>query len=59
MLITKELNRYCLEHLAGYKAPKAYLVLEDFPRNAIGKIGKGQIQKWLTDYVKRHGQDII
>ncbi|WNZ88896.1 long-chain-fatty-acid--CoA ligase FadD [Streptococcus iniae] len=56
---SKELNRYCLEHLAGYKAPKAYLVLEDFPRNAIGKIDKGQIQKWLTDYVKRHGQDII
>ncbi|MGT2932934.1 long-chain-fatty-acid--CoA ligase FadD [Streptococcus catagoni] len=45
------LNRYCLEHLAGYKVPKAYIVLDDFPRNAIGKIDKMQLKKMLNDAV--------
>ncbi|PNY20823.1 Long-chain-fatty-acid--CoA ligase [Streptococcus parauberis] len=49
----KEITRYCLEHLAGYKVPKAYLLLDEFPRNAIGKIDKLAIQKLLNQVLSK------
>lgn len=48
----KVLNHYCMDHLAGYKTPKAYLILDDFPRNAIGKVDKLALQKMINDNVE-------
>jgi len=35
---------FCKKHLAGYKCPKEVLVLDQLPRNAMGKIQKGVFQ---------------
>jgi len=35
---------FCKKHLAGYKCPKEVLVLDQLPRNAMGKIPKGVFQ---------------
>ena len=32
-----ELNRYCVEHL-GIRAPKIFIVVDQMPRNAMGKV---------------------
>lgn len=35
-----ELERACRDALAGYKCPKAYEIVDDLPRNAMGKVDK-------------------
>lgn len=37
---TGELDRACRQALAGYKCPKAYELIDELPRNAMGKIDK-------------------
>ncbi len=34
------LNSWCRQHLAAYKIPKSFHIVEDFPRTAAGKIRK-------------------
>lgn len=34
---------YCREHLANFKVPRAVVLIEDFPRNAAGKILKREL----------------
>ena len=35
-----ELDRACRLALAGYKCPKGYEIVDELPRNAMGKIDK-------------------
>lgn len=38
---------FCRERLAGYKCPKAVFVVDDFPRNAMGKVQKAKLRSAL------------
>lgn len=37
------LNEYAISKLAGYKTPKKYIQLNEFPKNSVGKIDKIQL----------------
>lgn len=39
------LTTWCREHLAAYKIPKTFSVVEDFPRTAAGKVQKHILRK--------------
>ena len=39
----EELTRYCKEHLASYKTPKAFAFVEALPRTGLGKIDRGKL----------------
>jgi acyl-CoA synthetase (AMP-forming)/AMP-acid ligase II len=47
----EELNRFCRERLAGFKCPRAYDVVDDLGRNAMGKVNKKALKQryWPTD----------
>ena len=36
------------EQLAPYKRPKHLLMVEEFPRNAMGKVQKATLRKWVS-----------
>ncbi len=38
---------FCREHLAGYKAPRRVLFVDEFPANALGKIQKAKLREGL------------
>ena len=40
----KALDALCREHLAGYKVPRSYDIVEDVGRNAMGKINKRKLR---------------
>jgi acyl-CoA synthetase (AMP-forming)/AMP-acid ligase II len=42
--VRPELERLCHEHLAGYKQPKDYLLINALPRNAMGKVLKRELR---------------
>jgi acyl-CoA synthetase (AMP-forming)/AMP-acid ligase II len=42
---SEEIIRYCKEHLASYKCPKQVYVIDQIPRNTMGKIQKNILQK--------------
>ncbi|SFR68267.1 long-chain acyl-CoA synthetase [Marinobacter daqiaonensis] len=46
----EELIEYCREHLAGFKVPKAIVVVEEFPRTGTGKIQKHMIRKGMEGH---------
>lgn len=46
----QELIDHCREHLAGFKVPKAIVIVEEFPRTGTGKIQKHVIRKGMEDY---------
>ncbi|MFC4353327.1 long-chain fatty acid--CoA ligase [Fodinicurvata halophila] len=39
------LDAYCREHLAGYRIPKRFFVVEDFPRTPAGKVQKHMLRE--------------
>ena len=41
----EELIRFCRERLAPYKTPKSIVFKNDLPRNAMGKVQKGELRK--------------
>ena len=43
-----QLAALCAEHLASYKIPDEWLFLEDFPRNAMGKIVKPRLRELIA-----------
>jgi len=47
----EELDRFCREHLAGYKCPRSYDVVDDVGRNAMGKVNKRELRRryWPTE----------
>jgi acyl-CoA synthetase (AMP-forming)/AMP-acid ligase II len=42
---TESLKAYCQEHLAGYKVPQLYEIVEALPRNPSGKLLKPELRK--------------
>jgi malonyl-CoA/methylmalonyl-CoA synthetase len=46
---SEEIIRYCKEHLAGYKCPKQVYLIDQIPRNTMGKIQKNILQKKYSD----------
>ena len=40
-----ELDAWIKENIAPYKRPRKYLVVEDLPRNAMGKVVKSEVKK--------------
>ena len=45
-----EIQQLCTEKLAPYKRPRHVVYVEDFPRNAMGKVQKAKIR----DSVQKH-----
>lgn len=47
----EELDAYARQHLAGYKVPRSYDIVEDLGRNAMGKVNKRNLRRpyWPTD----------
>jgi acyl-CoA synthetase (AMP-forming)/AMP-acid ligase II len=43
-----ELRDWCKSHLAGYKVPKTFTVLEEFPMLPIGKVDKQALKKMVA-----------
>lgn len=39
------LDAYCREHLARYKVPRRYLVVDDLPRSSVGKLLRSELRK--------------
>lgn len=46
----EELIARCAARLAPYKVPKAVFLVEDLPRNSMGKVVKGELAKKLPPY---------
>ncbi|CAH1690857.1 Long-chain fatty acid--CoA ligase [Hyphomicrobiales bacterium] len=45
----EELDALCLEHIARFKRPKAYRLIEALPKNNYGKILKTELRQKLAD----------
>jgi len=43
-LSAEELTAYCREHLANFKVPREFVITEDLPRNAMGKVLKKDLR---------------
>ena len=41
----KELNKWLREKMAAYKTPRKYLLVDELPRNAMGKVTKNDVKK--------------
>jgi long-chain acyl-CoA synthetase len=41
----KELQRWCREHIAGYKVPRHIRVIDALPRNPTGKVMRRELKK--------------
>jgi fatty-acyl-CoA synthase len=39
----EELRMHCYDHLARFKVPKAFHILEELPRNSMGKVVKSEL----------------
>jgi len=48
-VVADELQRFCREHMAGYKAPKFVEVVEQLPKNASGKILKRELRERFAE----------
>ncbi|PSL03783.1 acyl-CoA synthetase [Cecembia rubra] len=42
---TEVLNQWIREKMPAYKTPRKYLIVEDLPRNAMGKVTKNELKK--------------
>lgn len=42
---TKNLNTWLRERMPAYKTPRSYKILEELPRNAMGKVTKNELKK--------------
>ena len=42
---TEELNKWLRERMAAYKTPRKYLLVDELPRNAMGKVTKNDVKK--------------
>ena len=43
-----ELNKWLRERMASYKTPRKYLVVDELPRNAMGKVTKNDVKKMFV-----------
>jgi malonyl-CoA/methylmalonyl-CoA synthetase len=46
-LDTAQVNQWLRTQMAAYKTPKKYIILNELPRNAMGKVIKGDVKKLL------------
>ncbi|WP_026951742.1 acyl-CoA synthetase [Algoriphagus mannitolivorans] len=44
----KALNHWMREQMPAYKTPRKYIILEDLPRNAMGKVVKNDLKKLFS-----------
>jgi malonyl-CoA/methylmalonyl-CoA synthetase len=44
-LDTKNLNSWLREQMPAYKTPRKYMILDELPRNAMGKVVKNELKK--------------
>jgi long-chain acyl-CoA synthetase len=44
-----ELDELCLSHLARFKRPRGYRIVEELPKSAYGKVLKTELRKMLSD----------
>jgi acyl-CoA synthetase (AMP-forming)/AMP-acid ligase II len=44
----KDLDLFCLEHIARFKRPKRYVFVEELPKNATGKVLKRELRERIT-----------
>ena len=44
-----DLDRFCLKHIARFKRPKRYHVVEALPKNNYGKVLKTELRAWLDE----------
>jgi len=42
-LDVEEIRRLCLDRLAGYKIPVAFTIVDELPRNSVGKLMRERI----------------
>jgi O-succinylbenzoic acid--CoA ligase len=47
-LTATELERYCVERLAGYKIPKTFHFVDELPRNASNKLLRRELKEWAV-----------
>ena len=47
---SEKLRAYAKERLAPYKVPKDILLVDDLPRNAMGKVTKPAIQELFVQH---------
>jgi fatty-acyl-CoA synthase len=40
----EELRDHCRAHLARFKVPKSFRVVDELPRNSLGKIQKSELE---------------
>ena len=50
----KELRDYLSAHVAHYKVPRRFLVLDELPRNPTGKIMKKELRKQYAEKEQAH-----
>ena len=43
----KELDLFCLEHIARFKRPKRYVFVDELPKNATGKVLKRELRELI------------
>jgi len=43
------LDRICLDHIARFKRPKAYVFVAALPKNNYGKVLKREVRRWIED----------
>ncbi len=48
-----ELISYCRERLAGYKVPRYFQVVDELPRNALGKVTKQALRQPLSQAIRQ------
>ncbi len=46
---SREIIRFCKEHLTGYKCPKEVSFAEQLPRNSMGKVMKNRLRNDYSD----------
>jgi long-chain acyl-CoA synthetase len=44
----RELDLFCIEHIARFKRPKRYVFVEELPKNATGKVLKRELRERFT-----------
>ena len=54
--LESELDRLCLEHIARFKRPKAYVFLDELPKNNTGKVLKTALRERVATPVDATGK---
>lgn len=52
-VLEADLDALCLEHIARFKRPKAYVFLDELPKNNTGKVLKTALRERLAGPIDR------